>query len=197
MKWKKAIGILALILVTIWVFLPMYVRKMNITLYLFGNFIAEGIFHNSLYLIGALICLLIIITDFKSYKIAKKIIYSVALCFSIVSSVCGIADALSDVSAKGEINLPDGNKIVLYEEDFMQYGGELETAITVYNVKGIIAKEIGYCWESLYCDEYCLKENKWDYTYNEADKKLTLILRYDEPKNEDDPDVLEKEFTLE
>ena len=197
MKRIKEIVILILVIANclIWMFLPNILK--NTTIYLFGNFIAEDIFHNSLYLIAALICLLIIITDFKSYKIAKKIIYPVAICFSIALSVYDIVETVNCFSAKEEINLPDGNKIVLYEEDFMHYGGEIETAITVYKVKEIIAKDIGYCWESLYCDEYCLKENKLDYTYNEADKKLTLILRYDEPKDENDPDVLEKEFILE
>lgn len=194
---KKAIGILALILVTIWVFLPMYVRKMNITLYLFGNFIAEDIFHNSLYLIGALICLPIIITDFKSYKIAKKIIYPVAMCFLISLSVYDIAETVNGFSAKEEINLPDGNKIVLYEDNtsFAVMSNPI-TAVAVYNVKGIIAKRIGFLGEGIYCSDYCLKEDKWDYTYNKSDKKLTLIVRYNEPKDEDDTGVLEKEFTL-
>lgn len=167
------------------------------TLYLFGNFIAEGIFHNSVDLIWVLIWSPILIKAFKSYKIAKKIIYSVALCVAVIWSVYDIADTVKDFSAKEEINLPDGNKIVLYEEDFMQYDRTSETAITVYEVKGIIAKEIGYCWESLYCDEYCLKENKWDYTYDEKDKKLTIIGRYDELKDENDTGFWSEEFTLE
>ncbi|MDE5859692.1 MAG: hypothetical protein K2H23_04835, partial [Oscillospiraceae bacterium] len=111
--------------------------------------------------------------------------------------VYDIADTVSSFSAKEEIILQDGNKVVFYEEDIIPYWGRSETEITVYKVKGIIAKKIGYCWESIYCDEYCLKENKWDYTYNETDKKLTLILRYDEPRGEYAPDVLEKEFILE
>lgn len=167
------------------------------TLYLFDSFIAEGIFHNSVSLIWILILLPIFIKDFKSYKIAKKIIYSVAICFAAVLSVYYIADTVKDFSAKEEINLPDGNKIVLYEEDFTLYGGSLETSIDVYEVKGIIAKYVGYCWESLYCDEYCLKENKWDYTYDEKDKKLTIIGRYDELKDENDTGFWSKEFTLE
>lgn len=167
------------------------------TLYLFGNFIAEGIFHNFGYLIGALICLLILIKDFKSYKIAKKIIYPVALCFVVVSSVYDIADTVNDFSAKKEINLPDGNKIILYEEDSTLYGVPIGAGIRVYEVKGIIAKYVGYCWESHYCDEYCLKENKWDYTYDETDKKLTLILKYDKPKDENGVGTRSEEFILE
>lgn len=167
------------------------------TLYLFDSFIAEGIFHNSVSLIWILILLPIFIKDFKSYKIAKKIIYSVAICFAAVLSVYYIADTVKDFSAKEEINLPDGNKIILYEEDFTRYGGPLETSIDVYEVKGIIAKYIGYCWESLYCDEYCLKENKWDYTYDETNKKLTLILKYDKPKDENGVGTRSEEFILE
>ena len=124
--------------------------------------------------------------------IARKIIYALLYCSVIVLSVYGIADTVNDFLAKEEINLPDGNKIILYEEK-----SSSGTAIRVYKVKGIIAKYIGYCWEDLYCNEYCLKENKWDYTYKEADKKITLILKYDEPRGSYAPDVLEEEFTLE
>lgn len=162
------------------------------TLYLFGNFIAEDIFRNLRLWLIILIGLFVHIKYFKEYNIAKKIIRSLFYCASIVFLVYDIADTVNSFSAKEEINLSDGNKVVLYEQK-----SSSGTAIDVYKVKGIIAKEIGYCWESLYCDEYCLKENKWDYTYNETDKKLTLILRYDEPKGEHDPDVLEEEFTLE
>ncbi|MDE5991733.1 MAG: hypothetical protein K2G87_01645, partial [Oscillospiraceae bacterium] len=147
------------------------------TLYIFGNFIAEGIFHGSLFLLLLLPCLFLHIKFFKEYYIVKKIIYPLLLCVAAVISVYDIADTVNDFSAKEEINLTDGSKIVLYEEK-----SSSGTTIDVYKVKGIIAKNIGYCWESIYCSDYCLKENKWDYTYNEADKKLTLILKYDEPR---------------
>lgn len=162
------------------------------TLYIFGNFIAEHIFHWFIYLALFLIYLIFYIKGFKKLHIAKKIIYALLYCGGIVLSVYNIADTVNSFSAKEEINLSDGNKVVLYEQK-----SSSGTAIDVYKVKGIIAKEIGYCWESLYCDEYCLKENKWDHTYNEADKKLTLILKYDEPRGNYAPDVLEEEFTLE
>ncbi len=194
---KNAVILILIIGVWLLIFLVLPKILRGKTLYLFGNFVAEGIFHNSLHLICALICLPILITDFKSYKIAKKIIYTVAICFLIVSSVYGFVDTINDFSVEREINLPDGNKIVLYEEDVMQYDRTSEMSIKVYKVKGIIANKIGYCWESFYCDDYCLKENKWEYTYDETDKKLTLILRYDEPKSKYDPDVLEEEFILE
>lgn len=162
------------------------------TLYIFGNFIAEYIFHDFIYLALFLIYLFFYIKYFKKMHIARKIIYALLYCGGIVLSVYNIADTLNSFLAKEEINLTDGSKIVLYEKK-----SSSGTTIDVYKVKGIIAKNIGYCWEDLYCNEYCLKENKWDYTYNEADKKLTLILKYDEPRGSYAPDVLEKEFTLE
>lgn len=184
------IDVLEIAVLIICMFLPRIFKGK--TLYLFGNFIAEYIFHDFIYLIVILICLLFYIKYFKKCHIAEKIIHALLYCAVIVLSVYGIADTVNSFSAKEEINLTDGNKIVLYEQK-----SSSGTAIDVYKVKGIIAKNIGYCWESLYCDEYCLKENKWDHTYNETDKKLTLILRYDEPRNEYTPDVLEEEFILE
>lgn len=162
------------------------------TLYLFSNFIAEGIFRGLCFLLIALLSLFLNIKYVKEYRLGRKIICSLLFIVMALYSVYDIADTVSSFSAKEEINLPDGNNIVLYEKK-----SRSETSITVYMVKGIIAKKIGYCYESYYCDECCLKENKWDHTYNEADKKLTLILRYDEPKGKYNPDVLEKEFTLE
>ena len=179
----------------IWLSLPNILK--GTTLYLFGNCISESIFWALLYLPVFAVELVLHIKFFKEYNIAKKIFYTLLSCAIIAGLVYITLNPVRHFSANEEINLPDGNKIVLYEEDIMQYGGRRETAIKVYKVKGIIAKRIGICWESFYCNEYCLKGNNWDYTYNEADRKLTLILKYDEPKDEDDPDVLEEEFTLE
>lgn len=196
---KRIIGTVIFILITavmlILLFLPDILE--GTTLYLFDNFISESIFLALLYLLVFAVEIVLHIKFFKEYSIAKKIIYTLLSCVIAAGLVHITANTVNGFSAKEEINLSDGNKIILYEEDIIQYGGRSETAIKVYKVKGIIAKEIGICWESFYCDEYCLKENKWDYTYNEADKKLSLLLRYDEPKDEDDPDILEEEFTLE
>ncbi|MDE6762725.1 MAG: hypothetical protein K2J73_03475 [Oscillospiraceae bacterium] len=184
------IDILGIAFLIIYMFLPHIFKDK--TLYLFGNFIAEDIFHDFIYLALFLIYLLFYIKYFKKIHIAKKIILALLYCVGIVLSVYDIAYTVNSFLAKEEISLTDGSKIVLYEQK-----SSSGTAIDVYKVKGIIAKYIGYCWEDIYCNEYCLKENKWDYTYNEADKKLTLILRYDEPRGEYAPDVLEEEFTLE
>ena len=197
MKRIKEIVIFILIIAVflIWISLPDILK--NTTLYFFGNCISESIFLDLLCLPVFAVGLVLHIKFFKEYNISKKIFYTLLSCAIIAGLVYITLNAVRHFSANEEINLPDGNKIVLYEEDIMQYGGRIETAIKVYKVKGIIAKRIGICWESFYCNEYCLKENKWDYTYNEADKKLTLILKYNEPKDENDPDVLEEEFTLE
>ena len=85
----------------------------------------------------------------------------------------------------------------MFEEDSTLYGVPIGAGIRVYEVKGIIAKYVGYCWESHYCDEYCLKENKWDYTYDGTDQKLTLILKYDKPKDENGVGTRSEEFILE
>lgn len=189
------IDVLEIAVLIICMFLP-HIFKGK-TLYLFGNFIAEDIFHSFIYLALILIYLLYDIKYLKKIPIAKKIIRALLYCAVIVSSVYDIADTVSSFSAKEEIVLPDGNKIILYEEDFTRYGGSFETLIDVYEVKGIISKYVGYCWESHYCDEYCLKENKWDYTYDETDKKLTLILKYDKPKDENGVGTRSEEFILE
>lgn len=194
MKRIKEIVIFVLIVAVLltWLFLP------NPTLYLFGNFIAEEISFNLQILPVFLLDLFLHIKFFKEYNIVRKVIYTLLSCGIAVYLVHSTADTANRFSAKEEINLPDGNKIVLYEEkNISQVWSNPETAIKVYKVKGIIAKNIGICWESLYCYDYCLKEDKWDYTYNETDKKLTLIIRYDKPKDEDDPGVREKEFILE
>ncbi len=192
MKRIKEIVILDMVVVVflIWWSFPNILSGK--TLYLFSNFIAEGIFRGLCFLLMALLSLFLNIKYVKEYRLGRKIICSLLFIVMALYSVYDIADTVSSFSAKEEINLPDGNNIVLYEKK-----SRSETSITVYMVKGIIAKKIGYCYESYYCDECCLKENKWDHTYNEADKKLTLILRYDEPKGKYNPDVLEKEFTLE
>lgn len=192
MKRIKEIVILDMVVVVflIWWSFPNILSGK--TLYLFSNFIAEGIFRGLCFLLIALLSLFLNIKYVKEYRLGRKIICSLLFIVMALYSVYDIADTVSSFSAKEEINLPDGNNIVLYEKK-----SRSETSITVYMVKGIIAKKIGYCYESYYCDECCLKENKWDHTYNEADKKLTLILRYDEPKGKYNPDVLEKEFTLE
>lgn len=169
----------------------------NKTLYLFGNFIPRAIFVVLWWLPVLVAEIIMHIKFFKEYTIFKKIFYTLLSCGIVVYMVYIVADEANRFSAKEEINLSDDNKIILYEEDFMQYDRTSETAITVYEVKGIIAKEIGYCWESLYCDEYCLKENKWDYTYDETDKKLTLILKYDKTKDENGVGTRSKEFILE
>lgn len=191
---KRIIGTVIFILITavmlILLFLPDILE--GTTLYLFDNFISESIFLALLYLLVFAVESVLHIKFFKEYSIAKKIIYTLLSCVIAAGLVHITANTVNGFSAKEEINLSDGNNIVLYEKK-----SRSETSITVYMVKGIIAKKIGYCYESYYCDECCLKENKWDHTYNEADKKLTLILRYDEPKGKYNPDVLEKEFTLE
>ncbi|MDE7279891.1 MAG: hypothetical protein K2N26_09230 [Oscillospiraceae bacterium] len=193
MKWLKN-AVIVFLVIAVWVLIFLVLPKIlaDKTLYLFGNFIAEDIFHDFIYLALFLIYLLFYIKYFKKIHIAKKIILALLYCVGIVLSVYDIAYTVNSFLAKEEISLTDGSKIVLYEQK-----SSSGTAIDVYKVKGIIAKYIGYCWEDIYCNEYCLKENKWDYTYNEADKKLTLILRYDEPRGEYAPDVLEEEFTLE
>lgn len=189
------IDVLEIAVLIICMFLP-HIFKGK-TLYLFGNFIPESIFWVLWWLPFFAAEVVIHIKSFKEYTAFKKIFYTLLSCGIAIGMVYITVDEITDFSAKEEINLPDGNKIVLYEKDVMQYDRTNETAIKVYKVKGIIANKIGYCWESRHFDDYCLKENKWEYTYDEADKKLTLILRYDKPKDEDGVDIQSEEFTLE
>ena len=126
------IDVLEIAVLIICMFLPHIFRGK--TLYLFGNFIAEDIFHDFIGLVVILICLIFYIKYFKELHIAKKIIHALLYCVVIVLSVYGIADTVNDFLAKEEINLPDGNKIILYEQK-----SSSGTAIDVYEVKGIIA----------------------------------------------------------
>lgn len=192
-------AVIVFLVIAVWVLIFLVLPKIleDKTLYLFGNFIAEGIFFVLWWLPVLAAEIIMHIKFFKEYTVFKKIFYTLLSCGLVVYMVYIVANEVNSFSAKEEINLPDGNKIILYEEDFTCYGGPLETSIDVYEVKGIIAKYVGYCWESLYCDEYCLKENKWDYTYDETDKKLTLILKYDKPKDENDVGTRSEEFILE
>lgn len=194
---KNAVILFSIIAVWVLIFLVLPKILEDKTLYLFGNFIPESIFWVLWWLPFFAAEVIIHIKYFKEYTVFKKIFYTLLSCGIAVGMVYITVDEITDFSAKEEINLPDGNKIVLYEKDVMQYDRTNETAIKVYKIKGIIAKKIGYCWESRHFDDYCLKENKWEYTYDEADKKLTLILRYDKPKDEDGVDIQSEEFTLE
>ena len=194
---KNAVIVFLVIAVWVLIFLVLPEILEDKTLYLFGNFIPDMIFWVLFWLPFFAAEVVIHIKSFKEYTVFKKIFYTVLSCGIVVYMVYIVADKANRFSAKEEINLPDGNKIILYEEDFTRYGGPLETSIDVYEVKGIIAKYIGYCWESLYCDEYCLKENRWDYTYDETNKKLTLILKYDKPKDENGVGTRSEEFILE
>lgn len=194
---KNAVILFSIIAVGVLIFWVLPEILEDKTLYLFGNFIPRGIFAVLFWLPFFAAEVVIHIKSFKEYTVFKKIFYTLLFCGIAVGMVYITVDEITDFSAKEEINLPDGNKLILYEEDFTHYGGPLETSIDVYEVKGIIAKYVGYCWESLYCDDYCLKENKWEYTYDETDKKLTLILKYDKPKKENDIGTRSEEFILE
>lgn len=194
---KNAVILFSIIAVWVLIFLVLPKILEDKTLYLFGNFIPESIFWVLWWLPFFAAEVIIHIKSFKEYTVFKKIFYTLLSCGIAAGMVYITVDEITRFSAKEEINLPDGNKIVLYEKDVMHYDRTNETAIKVYEVKGIIANKIGYCWESRHFDDYCLKENKWEYTYDEADKKLTLILRYDKPKDEDGVDIQSEEFTLE
>ncbi|MDE6132979.1 MAG: hypothetical protein K2G04_06375, partial [Oscillospiraceae bacterium] len=195
---KNAVIVFSIIAVWFLIFLVLPKILRDKTLYLFGNFIPESIFWVLQWLPVFAAELAIHIKFFKEYNIFKKITYTLLSCVIAAYMVYVTTNTVNGFLAKEEINLPDGNKIVLYENTRIVTAlGERGTVIEVYKAKGIIAKKIGICWESLYCDDYCLNENKWDYIYDEADKKLTLLLSYDEQKDENDTGFLSKEFTLE
>lgn len=168
-------------------------------LYLFGNFIAEPISFDLLVLPVFLFEVFLHIKSFKEYTVFKKISYSLLSCCAAVLLIYSAVNTVKNFLAEEEINLPDGNKIVLYEQkSILAVPGERErgTTIKVYKVSGIIAKRIDTCFESRYCNDYCLKENKWDYTYDETNKTFTLSLSYDSPADEDDTGFWKQEFIL-
>ncbi len=112
-------------------------------------------------------------------------LYFIGSCFVLlvflIIAVGTIKDAKEYELASEKLILSDGNVVLINEfQEFPDY-----TEIKVYKINGIIAKEIYAFRESSYFSDLCIKENKWDYSYSETDKKLTLILRYDKPKNED------------
>ena len=123
----------------------------------------------------------------------RLIVSCFAFLVFFIIAVDTIKDAENSEIASELLILSDESRVLINE--YEQFHGYAK--IQVYKINGIIAKEIYTFNEGSYFSDYCLKENKWNYTYNETDKKLMLILRYDEPKDEDGSGFWEEEFTLE
>lgn len=136
----------------------------------------------------------------KTSKKFKAVIVScVVFLFGLFPVIYDIEFYHGKRTAAETLTLSDGKKVFLDEVSY-DGGGE----IYVYRINGCIAKEVGTFYEGYFGSGlgfYGLEQGLWEYTYDEAEKKLTITVEYDELnpfiKKEYDTGFWSEEFILE
>lgn len=202
MKIKKIIAFIAVIFFYALLLAGLtYMQKTESVLFLFGYLLREFDSLYGLWLVLLAVTMILTGTDFFSKPKSKKL--HTGIISGIVVLVVGIAPVVYDVVylrihslAFEKLYLSDGKKVLINEVD--EIAGYRHEECIVYQFNGIAAKKLGEIPEIF--SNNCIEEGKWDHTYDESDKKLTINIYYDEMspyiKEEYDTGVWKQEFTL-
>lgn len=199
MKSKKAAVLIAVIFVYAAVLAGfIYIQKTGRAFIIFGILIKE---FSSLYSLLAVAFAVTVAWVFRKNNPPKF----KAVILSCIAVLLGLFPVIYDVgSYHGKritaeiLTLPDGEKVLLDEVHYSEESAE----IFVYKIGGCIAKETGSLFEGYFGSGfYGMEQGCWEYTYDEAEKKLKIIIEYDELspfiKEEYDTGFWEEEFILE
>lgn len=203
MKSKKAAVLIAVIFAYAAVLAGfIYMQKTGRAFIIFGILIKK---FSSLYSLLAVAFAVTVVWVFRKNNPPKF----KAVILSCIAVLLGLFPVIYDVgSYHGKritaeiLTLPDGEKVLIDEvhDSYSEYFGE----IFVYKIGGCIAKETGSLLEAYGSGFFAMERGRWEYTYDEAEKKLTIIIEYDisDPLNpyinkEYDTGILKQEFILE
>ncbi|MCH5348519.1 MAG: hypothetical protein J1E40_04285 [Oscillospiraceae bacterium] len=179
-----------------------YMHRTERVLFLFGYFLKE---YDSLYILwGVLLVVTMILIDTvfsdkpKTKKLHTGIISGIAvLVIGIVPVVYNTVVLNSYSTALENLSFVDSKNAIVNE---CHEPDDTSAEITVYQLDGYVARKLGEVPAWLFLDDY-IQEGKWDYTYDEWGRKLTVNIYYDEVspflKKEYDTGVWTQEFTLE
>ena len=177
-----------------------YILETGNTLCVFGHFIPH---YTLVYVWVAAFCAVLFVksicgcvSSFRKdkKKIGSDILRTVTVCMIFVTFALRmkLTEPVTAAIAYEIIDLSDGSKVCINER------GSYNTYLDVYQINGIIAKSMTGGMHTDFSSQHCIENGKWDYTYNESDKKLTILL-YDNTDGTDEDDgteVAEYEFTL-
>ncbi|MCM1024137.1 MAG: hypothetical protein NC395_08785 [Prevotella sp.] len=204
MKPKKSVALTAVILLYAAALAGLiYMQKTGRAFIFFGILIKE--FSSLYWLLAAafLITLGWVLREKKS-RIRKAVI------LTCLAALVGLFPVVYDTAfyngkkriTAEKIVLSDDEKVLIDEvhDRYSEYHAE----IFVYKIGGCIAKETGSLFEAYGWGFFAMERGCWEYTYDEAEKKLTIIVEYDisDPLNpyinkENDTGFLKQEFILE
>lgn len=179
-----------------------YILETGNTLCVFRYFIPHNVF---VYVcVAAFFAVLFVesicwcVSSFKKDK--KKIgddilrIISNCLLFITFALRMKLIEPVTAAIAYEMIDLSDGSRVCINER-----GSDNTTYLDVYQINGIIARSMTGGMNADFSSKRCIENDKWDHTYNESDKKLTIML-YDNTDGtadeEGSTEVTEYEFTL-
>lgn len=200
MKPKKAVVLIAVILLYAAAYAGLiYMNKTGRAFVFFGRVIKE---FSSLctFLAVAFAVTVAWVVRKKTSKKFKAVIVSCAV------FLLGLFPVIYDIEfyhgkriTAETLTLSDGKRVLLDERGLGYYDGG---RIYVYVLNGCIAKETGTFYEWYFgLDFYGLEQGLWEYTYDEAEKKLTITVEYDELnpfiKKQNGTGFWSEEFTLE
>ena len=174
-----------------------YIFKTGNTLYVFGYFIPYSIFF---YISFAVFFAVVLATSVSNCVISfrkdkKKIgsgilsIITTCLMFIVFTMRMTLTDSVT--TTYEIIDLSD-SKVCINER------GSYNTYLDVYQINGIIAKSMTGKMNTDFPSQNCIENGKWYHTYNESDKKLTIMLYDNADGNDEDggTEFTEYEFTL-
>ena len=202
MKKGKIILFIAAAFFYAWILAELtYMQRTERVLFLFGCLVKE---FDSLYILwGVLLVVTMILIDTvfsdkpKNKKLHTGIISGIAvIAVGIVPVVYNTVVLNSYTTALERLSFVDDKKAIINE---FHEPDDICADITVYQYNGVVAKKLGEF--PGFFSSHCIEEGKWDYTYDEWGRKLTLNIYYDEVspflKKEYDTGTWTQEFTLE
>ena len=202
MKKGKIVLFIAAAFFYAWILAELtYMQRTERVLFLFGYLLKE---FDSLYVLwGVLLVVTMILIDTvfsdkpKTKKLHTGIISGIAvLVIGIVPVVYNTVVLNSYTTALERLSFVDDKKAIINE---FHEPDDTSADITVYQYDGAVAKKLGEF--PGFFSSHCIEEGKWDYTYDEWGRKLTVNIYYDEIifliKEEYDTGTWTQEFTLE
>lgn len=200
MKPKKAVVLIAVILLYAAVYAGLIYMNKTGRVFVFGGCVIKEFSSLYTFFAAAFAVTVTWVVREKTSKKFKAVIVSCAVFLLGLFPVIYDAGFYHSKRTTAEtLTLSDGKRVLLDEIGLGYYGsGE----IYVYVLNGCIAKETGTFDEWYFgLDFYGLEQGLWEYTYDEAEKKLTITVEYDELnpfiKKQNDTGFWSEEFILE
>lgn len=125
----------------------------------------------------------------KKAAVVKTVFRCGLLAAILIFAVWGVADTIlsgvNEYRISQRLTLSDGTELLLTEETAQSsINEEYETKyLNIYQVSGITAERIGWIDETYFSND-CLEQDKYEYKYDEANRRLTITCEYGEYGNE-------------